>query len=53
MKNWADFGSQKCRNTLRLRGPGGSRVDFHLFVVSYRGEWQLPGTYFGMKNYRS
>ena len=23
---------------------------FSLFVVSYRGEWQLPGTFFRMKN---
>ena len=28
-------------------------VDFHFIVVSYRGEWQLPGTFFGMKKYCS
>ena len=27
-----------------------SKVDFHFFVVSYKGEWQLPGIFFGMKN---
>ena len=28
-------------------------VDFKFFVVSYSGEWQLPGTFFGMKKYYS
>ena len=28
---------------------GGSEVVFHLFVVFDRGEWQLPGTFFGIK----
>ena len=36
---------------LSLWGRGCSgEVDFHFFVVSYRGEWQLPGTFFRMKN---
>ena len=30
-------------------GAGGSEDDFHFFVVSYRGEWQLPRTFVGMK----
>ena len=36
-----------------LRRPGGEgyEVDFPFFVVSYREEWQLPGTFFGMKKY--
>ena len=33
-----------------LRGHGGFKVDFHFFVVSDRGECQLSGTFFGMKN---
>ena len=28
---------------------GAGEVDFQFFVVSYSGEWQLPGTFFGMK----
>ena len=28
---------------------GGSRSFFTFVVVSYGGEWQLPGTFFGMK----
>ena len=28
-------------------------VDFYFFVVSQRGEWQLPGTFFSMKKYFS
>ena len=40
-----------------LRGPGEgghwSKVDFHFFDVSYRGEWQLPGTFSRMKKYCS
>ena len=35
---------------LALKGAGGSEVDFHFFVVSYRGEWQLPRIFFRMKN---
>ena len=31
-------------------GRGGSKVDFHLFIDSDRGECQLPGTFFGMKS---
>ena len=38
-----------------LKGAGGGeyKVDFHFFVVSYRGECQLPGTRSGIKNYFS
>ena len=38
---------------VRVKGVWGSVVDFHSFVVSYRGEWQLLGTFFGMKRYCS
>ena len=33
-----------------LMEAGGSEVDFHHFIVSDRGECQLPGTFFKMKN---
>ena len=39
--------------SVSLRGQGGSEVDFHFFVLSDIGEWQLPGTFFGMKKYCS
>ena len=34
----------------RLRGQGGSEVDFHFLIVSDIGACQLPGTFFRMKN---
>ena len=36
---------------LEVKGAGGSEVDFHLFIVSNRGECQLPGTFFEMRKY--
>ena len=38
---------------LVVKGAGGSEVNFHFFIVSKRGECQLPGTFFGMKKYCS
>ena len=40
-------------NVTFLRGPGGSEVDFQFLIVSDRGEYQLPGTFHGMKKYVS
>ena len=37
------------RYSLAFKGAGGSEFDFHFFIVSDRGECQLPGTIFGMK----
>ena len=31
----------------------GPKSIFTFFAVSYRGEWQRPGTFFGMKKYYS
>ena len=33
-----------------IKGAGGSEIDFHFLVVSDRGECQLSGTFYGMKN---
>ena len=43
------------RKNLPLKGAGGggSEVDFRILVVSDRGECQLPGTFYGMKNFCS
>ena len=41
-----------CTN-LSVQGAGGSKVDFHYFIGSYRGECQLPGTFFEMEKYCS
>ena len=32
---------------------GGSVVDYHFFIVSDKGECQLPGNFYGMKTYSS
>ena len=33
------------RYSLAFKGAGGSEFDFHFFIVSDRGECQLPGTF--------
>ena len=37
----------------RAKGEGGCPRSMFTFFVSYGGEWQLPGTFFGMKKYCS
>ena len=41
---------QKAFLRIIIKGAVGFEVDFQFFFVSYRGEGQLPGTFFGMNN---
>ena len=38
LKKLFNYGVRGSCHNLLLRGPGGSEVDFHFFVVSHRGE---------------